>query len=64
MRFTNPWATFSDKELSTNIMGTPVSILVFKTFSAQILPVLEYGCEIWFTGNDIKEFESVQLCYL
>ena len=43
--------------------NVPLQIL-FKTFDVQILPILEYGCEIFYTGKTINKFETLHLKYI
>ena len=43
--------------------NTPVATQL-KIFDSQIRPILEYGCEIWYTGKNIKSLETIQLQYL
>ena len=38
--------------------------LQMKVFDCQILPILEYGSEIWSTGKEISVLERIQLKYL
>ena len=38
--------------------------LLMKMFDSHILPILDYGSEVWFTGNNIKDLEYVQLWFL
>ena len=37
---------------------------ILKIFDCQILPILEYGSEIWSTGKEISVLEIIQLKYL
>ena len=38
--------------------------LMTKLFDSQILPILEYGSEIWYPGKNLPELETVHLCFL
>ena len=38
--------------------------IMMKLFDSQILPILEYGSEIWFPGKNLASFESVHLNFL
>ena len=38
--------------------------LSFKVFDSQILPILEYGSEIWLTGKELPELERVQTDFI
>ena len=51
-------------KMSRDSIGDLSPWLKLKTFDAQVLPILEYGTEIWSTGSTISALESVQLKYL
>ena len=38
--------------------------LLIRLFYSHILPILDYGSEIWYKGSGIKELEHVQLWFL
>ena len=38
--------------------------LMMKLFDSQIIPILEYGAEIWYTGKNMPHYEAVHLGYL
>lgn len=38
--------------------------LYIKLFDSQVLPILEYGSDIWYQGKPIQELESVHLAFL
>ena len=38
--------------------------LLMKLFDSHVLPILDYGSEVWFTGNNIKDLEYVQLWFI
>ena len=44
-------------------MNKPYNVLM-KLFDSQILPILEYGAEIWYAGKNLARFESVHLAFL
>ena len=53
-------ATFAAKKLIYDTIGYNASpSLLFKTFDAQILPIMEYGCEIFYPGKPICKFETL-----
>ena len=35
--------------------------IAFKVFDCQILPILEYGSDIWYTGDDVNDLEKNHL---
>ena len=50
--------------MSSDTLGGLPPVLKFKIFDSQILPILEYGSEIWSTGSEINVLECVQLKHL
>ena len=38
--------------------------LLIRLFDSHILPILDYGSEIWYKGSGIKDIEHVQLWFL
>ena len=61
-------ATRAIGDIRTNIrkiigMNKPYDVLM-KLFDSQILPILEYGSEIWYPGKSLARFEKVhsQIC--
>ena len=38
--------------------------LLMRLFDSHILPILDYGSEVWFKGSTIKDLEYVQLWFL
>ena len=58
-------ATYLARKLLYNALGNnaPISTQI-KIFDTQIRPILEYGCEIWYPGSQIKLLESVQMKFL
>ena len=38
--------------------------VAFQLFDALVLPILEYGSEVWFTNKEISKIEKVQMKYL
>ena len=37
---------------------------MIKLFDSQILPILEYGSEIWYPGKNLPQYETVHLSFL
>ena len=37
---------------------------MIKLFDSQILPILEYGSEVWYPGNNLAHYETVHLKFL
>ena len=44
-------------------MNKPYDVMV-KLFDSQILPILEYGSEIWFPGKNLPCYEKIHLNFL
>ena len=38
--------------------------IAFKAFDCQILPILEYGSDIWYTGDDVNDLEKIHLKFI
>ena len=57
-------AIFAAKSLIKKSVGRLTPKLALKVFDTQILPILEYGLEIWYTGKEIQDIEKVHLRYL
>ena len=38
--------------------------LLMRLFDSHVLPILDYGCEVWFKGSEIKDLEYVQLWFI
>ena len=55
-------------DIKTNlgkIVGTNKSYYLFaKLFDTQVLPILEYGAEVWYSGKSIADLETVHLSFL
>ena len=61
-------ATRAIGDIRTNIskiigVNKPYDVMI-KLFDSQILPILEYGSEIWCSGNNMPHYEIVHLRYL
>lgn len=57
-------AKFAMYKSTTSSVGTLTPKVAFKVFDAQILPILEYGCPLWFTGKEIPVIETFHLKYM
>ena len=51
-------AIFAVRKQSLPVVGPLSPLIAFKIFDSQILLILEYGSEIWYTGHDISEMEK------
>ena len=45
---------FALRKQSRPVVGKLSPTIAFKIFDCQILPILEYGSYIWYTGDDVK----------
>ena len=54
-------AMFKSSQLCYSAMGKPSPAIALKMFDCQILPILEYGCEIWTCNKEFDVIEKVQL---
>ena len=43
------------------MVGKLSPTIAFKAFDCQILPILEYGSDIWYTDDDINDLEKNHL---
>ena len=57
-------ALFKIKQMTKHSLGRLSPKLALKMFDSQILPILEYTCEIWGTTKETPEIEGFQLQYL
>ena len=57
-------AIFAVRKQSLPIVGPLSPLIAFKVFDSQILSILEYGSEIWYTGHDISEMEKINISYI
>ena len=57
-------AVFAANKYVKESVGKLSPKLRMKVFDCQILPILEYGSEIWSTGKEISVLERIQLKYL
>ena len=51
-------AIFSLRKQSRPVVGKLSPNIAFKAFDCQILPILEYGSYIWYTGDDVNDVEK------
>ena len=52
------------QKLKTNVRKYTSFYLLMRFFDSYVMPILDYGAEVWFQGTQIKELEFVQLWYL
>ena len=57
-------AIFAANKYAMESVGKLLPKLQLKVFDTQILPILEYGSEIWSTCQEITVLERIQLKYL
>ena len=57
-------ALFCSMKMYYSSMGKPTPSCMLKLFDAQILPILEYGCEMWTSNRAADVVENVQLRHL
>ena len=57
-------AIFSLYKQSRPVVGKLSPSIAFKVFDCQILPILEYGSDIWYTGKDVYDLEKIHLKFL
>ena len=55
---------FAVNKYGLKSLGKLTPKIAFKMFNTQILPILEYGCEVWFQYKGVKQLEQVQLNFL
>ena len=51
-------AIFALRKQSRPVVGKLSPTIAFKVFDCQILPILEYGSDIWYTGDDVNDLEK------
>ena len=54
-------AIFALRKQSRPVVGKLSPTIAFKAFDCQILPILEYGSDIWYTGDDVNDLEKIHL---
>ena len=52
-------AIFALSKQSRPVVGKLSPTIAFKVFDCQILPILEYGSDIWYTGDDVIDLEKI-----
>ena len=58
-------AIFAARKTVREAVGSQQSLhLQLKIFDTQIQPIFNYGSEIWYTGKQVDEFETLHLCYI
>ena len=57
-------ALFQATTLSNPVVGKLSPALAFKVFDSQIMPILEYGAEIWSPGKQIHLMEKFHLKFI
>ena len=55
---------FSLRKQSHPVVGKLSPTIAFKAFDCQILPILEYGSDIWCTGDDVNDLEKIHLKFI
>ena len=56
-------AIFSLRKQSRPVVGKLSPTIAFKVFDCQILPILEYGSDIWYTGH-VNDLETIHLKFI
>ena len=49
---------------SRPVIGKLSPTIAFKVFDCQILPILEYGSDIWYTGDDVNDLGKIHLKFI
>ena len=57
-------AVFSLHKLSRPVVGKLSPVIAFKVFDCQILPILEYASDIWYTGDSVNDLEKIHLKFI
>ena len=57
-------ATYQARKLSGAVLGRLSPTLAFKVFDTQILPIMEYGSEIWYKVKAHDKYEKFHLSYI
>ena len=47
-----------------SVVGKLSPTIAFKVFDCQILPIPEYGSDIWYTGDDVNDLEKIHLKFI
>ena len=57
-------AIFALRKQSRPVVGKLSPTIASKVFDCQILPILEYGSDIWYTGDDVNDLEKIHLKFI
>jgi hypothetical protein len=57
-------AIFSLQSYIKTTVGQLQPSLAIKMFDAQILPIIEYGSDIWYDNTELKSIETIHLSFL
>ena len=57
-------ATYQAKKLSSEVVGRLSPKLSFKVYDSQILPILEYGSDLWYKARENRKLEVFNLNYI
>ena len=57
-------AIFALRKQSRPVVGKLSPTIAFKVFDCQILPILEYGSDIWYIGDDVNDLEKIHLKFI
>ena len=57
-------AVFSLHKQSRPVVGKLSPVIAFKVFDWQILPILEYASDIWYTGDSVNDLEKIHLKFI
>ena len=57
-------AVFSLHKQSRPLVGKLSPVIAFKVFDCQILPILEYASDIWYTGDSVNDLEKIHLKFI
>ena len=57
-------AVFSLYKQSRPVVGKLSPVIVFKVFDCQILPILEYASDIWYTGDSVNDLQKIHLKFI
>ena len=57
-------AIFALRKQSRRVVGKLSPTIAFKVFDCQILPILEYGSDTWYTGDDVNDPGKIHLKFI
>ena len=57
-------AIFALRKQYRPVVGKLSPTIAFKVYDCQILPILEYRSDIWYTGDDINDLEKIHLKFV